>query len=84
MAAKNLVDGLTHVVARDPRHGVEINVLQDEITIDLFVIVEYGTRIASVAASVANTVHYQVERSLGMPVKAVNVHVQDLRITTYD
>jgi uncharacterized alkaline shock family protein YloU len=84
MAAKNLVDGLTHVLARDPRHGVDIHVDGDVISIDMYVIVEYGTRIASVAASVANTVHYQVERSLGMPVEAVNVHVQDLRITSYD
>jgi uncharacterized alkaline shock family protein YloU len=81
MAAKNLVDGLAHALARDPRHGVDISLDSGSITIDLYLVIEYGTRIASVATSVANTVRYQVEKSIGLPVAAVNVHVQDLRIS---
>lgn len=84
MASKNLVDGLAHAIAKDPRHGVEVRSVGGSILIDLYVVVEYGTRIASVAASVANTVQYQVERMIGMPVAAVNVHVQDLRVSHRD
>ena len=84
MASKNLVDGIAQVLARDPRHGVEVKVIDDQIVIDLFVIVEYGTRISSVAASVANATRYRVERAIGMPVAAVNVHVQDLRVSDLD
>jgi uncharacterized alkaline shock family protein YloU len=51
----------------------------ERIDIDLFVIIEYGTRIKSVAASVAKTVAYQVEKAVGIPVNTVNVHVQGLR-----
>jgi uncharacterized alkaline shock family protein YloU len=46
--------------------------------------VEYGTRITSVAASVANAVKYQVEKSLGMSVRNVNVHIQGLRVSNAD
>lgn len=81
MAPKNLMDGLANALARDPRHGVEVRSIGGSILIDLYVVVEYGTRISSVAASVANTVQYQVERMIGMPVAAVNVHVQDLRVS---
>ena len=81
MASKNLMDGLANAIARDPRHGVEVAVVDDEITVDLTIIVEYGTRIATVSTSVANTVQYQVEKSIGLPVLAVNVHVQDLRVS---
>lgn len=81
MASKNIVDGIAQALVRDPRHGVQVSTADDQITIDLFIIVEYQTRVSSVAESVANIVHYQVERSLGMPVKAVNVHVQGLRIS---
>ncbi len=84
MASKNIVDGITQALVRDPRHGVQVITSDDQITIDLFIIVEYQTRISSVATSVANIVHYQVEKSLGMPVKAVNVHVQGLRISSRD
>lgn len=81
MAPKNLVDGLAKALARDPRHGVVVAVEQGRITVDLFIVVEYGTRLASVATSVANTVEYQLKQSIGLPVEAVNVHVQDLRIS---
>jgi len=81
LASRNLVDGLANVIARDPRHGVAVSANGEDILIDIYVIVEYGTRIASVASSVANTVRFQVEKALGMPVKAVNVHVQGLRVS---
>jgi uncharacterized alkaline shock family protein YloU len=84
MASKNFVDGIAHAIAFDPSHGVEVHAGDNEIEIDLFIIVEYGTRISSVATSVANAVRYQVERALGMPLNAVNVHVQGLRVSDTD
>jgi uncharacterized alkaline shock family protein YloU len=84
MASKNLVDGLAHIIARDPTHGVEVKAVGDQILIDLYVVVEYGTRISSVAASVAKSVRYRVERAIGLPVMAVNVHVQGLRVSDVD
>jgi uncharacterized alkaline shock family protein YloU len=45
------------------------------------VIVEYGTRIISVASSVQDTIQYHVEKALGLPVHSVNVHVRGLRIS---
>lgn len=84
MAPKNKVNGLANRLARDPRHGVEVLVRADEIAINLYIIVEYGTRISSVASSVANTVRFHVERALGRPVGAINVHVQGLRVSNTD
>jgi uncharacterized alkaline shock family protein YloU len=84
MASKNLVDGLAQALAPDPTYGVEIRVVGDQIMVDLFIIVEYGTRISTVANSVANTVKYQIEKTIGTPVGAVNVHIQDLRVSSPD
>lgn len=84
MAAKNLVNGLAHVLVNDPTRGVDVHFKDDLIDIDLFVIVEYGTRIKSVAASVANTVRFQVEKAMGLRVNQINVHVQGLRISNVD
>jgi uncharacterized alkaline shock family protein YloU len=50
----------------------------------MYVIVEYGTRIKSVADSVTNTVRYQVEKTVGMPVNQINIHIQGLRISDLD
>ncbi len=84
LASKNFLDGLANVVVRDPMHGIDVHFDGAKITIDLYIIIEYGTRIKSVAASVAKTVQYHVEKALDLPVDAINVHVQGLRISDLD
>jgi uncharacterized alkaline shock family protein YloU len=84
MAARNVVNGLANVIAKDPTHGVSVQYDGEHINIDLYVIVEYGTRIKSVANSVANTVRYHVEKTMGLPIHEINVHVQGLRISNLD
>jgi uncharacterized alkaline shock family protein YloU len=84
LAPKNLVNELTQVVVKDPTLGVEVHYNGDSINIDMYVIVEYGTRIKSVADSVSNTVRYQVEKAVGMPVDQISIHVQGLRISDLD
>lgn len=84
MASKNIVNGLAQMLVKDPTKGVEVIFEGDLIRIDLYIIVEYGTRVKSVAMSVANTVRYHVERSIGTPVTQINVHVQGLRISNID
>ncbi len=81
MAPKNMVDGIANRLTRDPRHGVEVLLDDGNIGINLYIIVEYGTRISSVAGSVANLVRFQVEKALGQPIGDVNVHVQGLRVS---
>jgi len=84
LAPKNMVDGLTNILTRDPRQGVEVVMQAGEITINLYIIVEYGTRIATVANSVANVVRFKVEQALGVPMGDINVHVQGLRVSNSD
>jgi uncharacterized alkaline shock family protein YloU len=84
LAAKNLAEGLAQVLVKDPTLGVDVHFDNRAIQIDLYVIVEYGTRIKSVAASVSDNVRYQVERVFGLPVSQVNVHVRGLRISNPD
>lgn len=84
LTSKNLVEGWTQVLVKDPTHGVEVHYDGHSINIDLYVVIEYGTRIKSVATSVKNTVRFQVEKTLGMPVNEINVHVRGLRISDLD
>ena len=84
LAAKNFVNGLTYLIVKDPTHGVEVTKVEDKIDIDIYIVVQYGTRIASVAGSVANTVRYHVEKALDYPINEVNVHVMGLRFNGDD
>jgi len=79
LAPKNLAEGLS--ITKDPARGVSVHYDGAELNIDIHIIVEYGTRISSVANSVANAVRFNVEKILGMPVRNVNVHIQGLRVS---
>ncbi len=76
--------GLSNVLVKDPTHGIEVHYDGTQINIDVYIIIEYGTRIKSVASSVGNTIRYHVEKALGLPVNQVNVHVQGLRVSEWD
>ena len=84
LAPKNLADGIVSTITREPSRGISVKYIEDEIHIEIHVIVEYGTRINSVAESVANTVRFHVEKALGLRVSIVNVHVAGLRISNKD
>jgi uncharacterized alkaline shock family protein YloU len=84
LAPKNLVEGLAATITREPARGVSVQYNGEDIDIEVYVIIEYGTRITSVADSVANSVRYHVEKALGMPIHTVNVHVQGLRVSSPD
>jgi len=84
MAAKNMVDGLANMLTRDPRHGIEVRVAEGLVSVDVYIIIEYGTRLSSVAASVANSVRFHVEKALGASIGDVNIHVQGLRVSNPD
>jgi len=84
LAAKNLAADLANAIIKDPLLGVDIHFDDKILDIDLYIIVEYGTRIKSVAAYVADNVRYQVEKTIGLQVNHVNVHVRGLRISNPD
>ena len=81
MSPKNLVNGLAQILRPDSKRGVEVHIDQDEITIDLYVVIEHGVRIATVARNIISGVKFSVEKTVGVPVSSVNVHVQGLHVT---
>jgi uncharacterized alkaline shock family protein YloU len=84
LAPMNLADGIVKSITREPSMGVSVQYDGEYINIEVHVIVEYGTRINSVAESVKNTVRYHVEKALGLKVNSVAVHVAGLRVSNTD
>jgi uncharacterized alkaline shock family protein YloU len=81
MASPNLASGIGARFTRDPNRGIVVRQIDSQIVIDIYVIMEYGTRIASVANSLISSVRYTIEQSIGVPVSQVNLHVQGLRVS---
>ena len=84
LAAKNIAQGLSQVLVREPVLGVDVNFNDVAVSIDLYVIVEYGVRIKSVASSVSENVKYRIEKDTGLTVDNVDVHIRGLRISNSD
>lgn len=60
--------------------GVKVEVGEKECAIDIFVIVEYGSKISEVAFGVQENVKEAVETMTGLKVIEVNVNVQGVNI----
>jgi len=84
MAPRTLINGIANLILKDPTSGVEIIYDGETIKVELFLIVEYGTRITSVAKSVSDSVRYHIENTTGIPVSEVNTHIRGLRISNPD
>jgi uncharacterized alkaline shock family protein YloU len=82
MAAPNLASDIAWTLTRDPNRGIEVQIQDNRVTIDLYVIIEYGTRITTVANSMISAVRFYVEKATGLNVAQINVHVQGLRVST--
>ena len=80
MAARGLRDGFAELLRREHvDKGVDVVGAGDGLVIDVFVIVQYGIRISEVAHNLQETVKFEVERSVNVPVLKVNVNVQGVR-----
>lgn len=81
MANKNLRDGIAEILPGGHyRRGIDVKITDHQIVIDLYVVIQYGTRISEVAHGIINRVKFSVEKALGIPVTQVNVHVQGLHV----
>lgn len=59
-------------------HGVRVQVINDQLILDVYVVLEYGLRISEIAHNIMSSVKFSVEKMLGVPVAQVNVNVQGL------
>ena len=60
--------------------GVRITVEEDGMSIDLFLVVEYGVVIPEVAEKVQHAVSSSVEAMTGRGVRSVNVHISGVHL----
>src|SRR4029077_20452086 len=80
MGARVLLVRLAEMLRRENAvKGVEVVEVEGGLGIELFVIVQYGIRISEVAHNLQETVKFEVERSVNVPVAQVNVNVQGVR-----
>ncbi|MEG1286547.1 MAG: Asp23/Gls24 family envelope stress response protein [Clostridium sp.] len=82
MVSKNATEGLWEIMRiENLSKGVKLNFNEDDkLVIELFVMVEYGTKISVIANNIIKKVRYSVENFTGLKVSSVTVNVQAVRV----
>ncbi|WP_102271501.1 Asp23/Gls24 family envelope stress response protein [Cytobacillus massiliigabonensis] len=83
MASKQQIrDGLTEILRKENfTRGVIVRQENDEVHIDMYIIVSYGTKISEIAHNVQSKVKYTLNQTVGLAIESVNIYVQGVRVT---
>lgn len=76
-----ITGGITEMLGmKNLSKGVKVELEDKEVTIDLFIIVEYGSRISELGEKIQQNVKQTVETMTGLNVIRVNVNIQGVNI----
>ena len=80
MAAVNMKDGLVILLKKESlKHGINVTLEDNRISLDFHVIVAYGISISVVAQNLYENVKYRVEEFTGMEIEKINIFVEGVR-----
>lgn len=81
MASWKISDGISELLKMENlSKGVEVDIAGDNLIINLYIVVGYGTRINQVAHNVMEKVKYAVESKTGLRIEQVNINVQGVKV----
>lgn len=81
MAAPSAADSIAKILpASRLRRGVVVNSTETGVHVDLYVIVEYGTNIATVSQNLIDQVTFALTEYACVPIDGIEVHVQDVKV----
>ena len=81
MASKRTTDGLWELLKRENlSKGIKISANGEEMVVDVFIIVEYGTKISVIANNIIQKIKYNIENLTGLKVSSITVNVQGVRV----
>ncbi|MDN5353168.1 MAG: hypothetical protein PWQ12_2089 [Clostridiales bacterium] len=81
MTYKSAKSGLSKILKGEHlSKGVEVQPVDDGIKIDLYVIVQFGTKLSVVAENIIEKVKYNVETQTGMKVVKVDLNIEGVKV----
>ena len=81
MAAVSLKDGLVKLLKKDSlKHGINVIITDNKITLEFHVIVAYGVSISAVSDNLISNVKYRVEEFTGLTIEKINILVEGVRV----
>ena len=79
--SSNLTSGIYDLLGKKNfSKGVKVDIGENSVVIDLYVIVEYGAKIPEVSFNVQENVKKSVETMTGLNAEKINIHIQGVKI----
>jgi uncharacterized alkaline shock family protein YloU len=67
---------------KDPAKGIKVDLLNENVSVDINIIVDFGREVSDVAAEVQDKVRESIESMTGLNVNKVNVNINGVRKNT--
>ncbi len=74
----NLPSGVNRLFNRGYGEGVQIDIQDDLVSVDLFLVLARDTNLRDVSRRVQHEVERAVTEMVGMQVRRINIHVEDI------
>ena len=77
----SMKDGLVKLLKKDSlKHGINVTIADNKITLEFHVIVAYGVSISAVSDNLISNVKYKVEEFTGLTIEKINILVEGVRV----
>lgn len=82
----SFVDGVAQRLGarKNTSKGVRVDMTEKTVTIDLYIVVEYGIKIPELAWEIQENVKTKVESMTGLSVEKVNIHIEGISFNGTD
>ncbi len=84
MASRHQIkDGFSEILRKENfSRGIVVRQKNDELHIDMYIVVSYGTKISVIAENIQQKVKYVLDQTVGLAVDSVNIYVQSVRVAS--
>jgi len=73
-----ILGGVNRLLRRGVDDGVRIEVKDQDVSVDLYLVIEHDRNVREVSRAVQAEVSRAIEEMVGMNVVAVNIHIEDI------
>lgn len=81
-----IVDGIAKLITGTQQitKGIKVDLGEDEVSLDVSIVVKYGTAIPDIAGKVQENIKKAVENMTGLKTTQVNLFIQGVQVETKD
>ena len=81
MVAPNAADGISKILPVSRlRRGITLDMTDNGVHVDLYVVIEYGTNINAVSQNLIDAVTFVLKEQARVAIDGVEVHVEDVKV----